>query len=478
MRAFKIAFYAVITVALIALLSVPTVAQTFPPAVQLAITQLTTGVIPFTNLRNAASAYINWGATSGVNGYGIRDNAGTLEAKNSGGAWLPLPTSATLPTAAPFITRTPDSNLSNETALSGFTTGLLINTTGTGIPVIYGGATCVNQFPRALSAIGAATCASVGLTADVTGTLPVANGGTGLTAGTSGGILAFTSSGTLVSTSALTASELMIGGGAGVPPSTIGSTGTSTTVLHGNASGAPSFSAVDVTTDVSGILPSANGGTGSAFFTVSGPASSAKTFTFPNANATVLTSATAVTAAQGGTGQTSYTIGDLLYATGAAALSKLAGVATGNALISGGVSTAPAWGKIGLTTHVSGTLPVGNGGTNLTSYTTGDLIYASSSSSLAKLAAVAAGQVVVSAGTTTAPAYSATPRVTSIYLGAAPPGTPLAGSIAMVGVDFGDLGTPTNGTIVYCPDCMKATPCAGGGMGALAKRLNGAWDCD
>jgi hypothetical protein len=45
-------------------------------------------------------------------------------------------------------------------------------------------------------------------------------------------------------------------------------------------------------------------------------------------------------------------------------LSKLADVATGNALISGGVSTAPSWGKIGLTTHVSGVLPVANGGTN------------------------------------------------------------------------------------------------------------------
>lgn len=77
----------------------------------------------------------------------------------------------------------------------------------------------------------------------------------------------------------------------------------------------------------------------------------------------------AVTAALGGTGQTSYTIGDILYASAANALSKLAGVATGNALISGGVGAAPSWGKIGLTTHVSGTLPIANGGTNLTTAT-------------------------------------------------------------------------------------------------------------
>lgn len=70
--------------------------------------------------------------------------------------------------------------------------------------------------------------------------------------------------------------------------------------------------------------------------------------------------------ANGGTGQTSYTTGDILYASGASALSKLAGVATGNVLISGGVSTAPSWAKVGLASHVSGTLAVGNGGTGLT----------------------------------------------------------------------------------------------------------------
>ena len=41
-------------------------------------------------------------------------------------------------------------------------------------------------------------------------------------------------------------------------------------------------------------------------------------------------------------------------------MSKLADVATGNALISGGVGVAPSWGKIDLATHVSGNLPVTN----------------------------------------------------------------------------------------------------------------------
>lgn len=70
-----------------------------------------------------------------------------------------------------------------------------------------------------------------------------------------------------------------------------------------------------------------------------------------------------VAAVNGGTGQSSYAVGDILYASTTTALSKLADVATGNALISGGVGVAPSYGKIGLTTHVSGTLPVANGGT-------------------------------------------------------------------------------------------------------------------
>jgi hypothetical protein len=43
---------------------------------------------------------------------------------------------------------------------------------------------------------------------------------------------------------------------------------------------------------------------------------------------------------------------------------------------------------------------------------------------------------------------------------------------------FAHLGTPANGTFVYCPDCTITNPCASGGTGALAKRLNGIWICN
>jgi len=55
---------------------------------------------------------------------------------------------------------------------------------------------------------------------------------------------------------------------------------------------------------------------------------------------------------------------------------------------------------------------------------------------------------------------------------------------------FASMGTAANGSFRYCSDCTVATPatctanllsscvCAGGGSGAVAKRLNGAWYCN
>jgi hypothetical protein len=74
---------------------------------------------------------------------------------------------------------------------------------------------------------------------NLTGTLPVANGGTGLTAGTSGGVLAYTATGTLASSAALTQYGVVYGGGAGVVPAATanGTTGQVLTALTGGAPG-------------------------------------------------------------------------------------------------------------------------------------------------------------------------------------------------------------------------------------------------
>lgn len=60
---------------------------------------------------------------------------------------------------------------------------------------------------------------------------------------------------------AATANQLMIGSG-GQAIAALGSLGTTTTVLHGNAGGAPTFGAVNLGTDVTGAAAIGNGGTG------------------------------------------------------------------------------------------------------------------------------------------------------------------------------------------------------------------------
>ena len=40
------------------------------------------------NISINAGGYLNFGTTDGTSGYGIKDNSGTVQAKNSGGGWV------------------------------------------------------------------------------------------------------------------------------------------------------------------------------------------------------------------------------------------------------------------------------------------------------------------------------------------------------------------------------------------------------
>src|ERR1019366_10207652 len=93
---------------------------------------------------------------------------------------------------------------------------------------------------------------------------------------------------------------------------------------------------------IAGTLGSLTGLTSSGSITFSG-LSTAGIVT--NTAAGVLGTTATIPVANGGTNIASYTTGDLLYASGATTLSKLADVATGSCLISGGVGVAASWGS-------------------------------------------------------------------------------------------------------------------------------------
>jgi len=148
--------------------------------------------------------------------------------------------------------------------------------------------------------------------------------------------------------------------------------------------------------------------------------------------------------ANGGTNISSFTAGDLVYASGSTALSKLAKGTAGQVLAMNSGATAPEWTSDTDTTYtagdgldlsstefsvdlksngglviestevavdlgassITGTLDETDGGTGLTGYTAGDVIYASGTDTLAKLAKGSAGQVLTMNSGATAPEWS------------------------------------------------------------------------
>ena len=148
--------------------------------------------------------------------------------------------------------------------ISGFTAAGATGTTSTNL-VFSTSPTLVTPILGTPQSATLTNATDLPLTTGVTGTLPVANGGTGLTAGTSGGVLTYTAAGTLASSTELAASALVIGGGAGAAPSTT-TTGTGVVtalgvntgtagafVVNGGALGTPSSGTVTNLTGTASI---------------------------------------------------------------------------------------------------------------------------------------------------------------------------------------------------------------------------------
>jgi len=244
---------------------------------------------------------------------------------------------------------------------------------------------------------GSGSVTSVGFTGGIISVATATTTPALTVAGTSGGIPYFSSASTWASSGALTQYALVLGGGAGSAPTVLASLGTTSTVLHGNAAGSPSFGAVSLTADVSGTLPIGNGGTNSTATPTAGGigygTGTAHAYTTAGTSGQALISAAAAApsfgtlgVAGGGTGQTTYAVGDILYASSTSALSKL-NLGTANQILAvnsgatgltwtsaatAGVSSIT-FGTTGLTPStastgavtVAGTLSAANGGTGV-----------------------------------------------------------------------------------------------------------------
>ena len=151
----------------------------------------------------------------------------------------------------------------------------------------------------------------------------------------------------------------------------------------------------------------------------------------------------------GGSGFASYTTGDLIYSSGSTTLAKLNIGSSGTFLKSTG--SAPSWTTNGSTlTHLNmstashtGTLAVARGGSGIATYTAGDLIYSSGTTTLAKLAKGTDSQVLAMNSGATAPEWVTFDFADSAHTGVLP-------------VDHGGIGTPSGGTLT-AEDILVAT---------------------
>jgi hypothetical protein len=197
----------------------------------------------------------------------------------------------------------------------------------------------------------------------------------------------------------------------GIGGATYGTSGYS--FVSGGSSAAPTWSQVSLTAGVTGTLPVANGGTNI----------------------------------------TSYAVGDLIYASGATTLSKLAAVATGNVLRSGGLVTAPAWGQVVLTTDVTGVLPIANGGTNSSATATAGGIGYGTGTAHAYTAAGTSGQILTSAGAS-APTWS---TLSGVAVTALVAGTNIAVSGSTGSVTVSTIANPVFSTSTTSPLIIGGT---------------------
>ena len=407
-------------------------------------------------IETGASTFINGGTTWGSTSW-VMNTTGTITVGSTSLVWVQTSSSGNITVSAP-ITKTGNTIGLGTVGVANGGTGL---TSLTAYAVLYAASTSsVGQISPSttgypLLSTGASTAPAFGqlsLTAGVTGTLPVGNGGTGTaTTFTTGSVVFAGASGVYSQNNAKffwdnTNNRLGINTATPQTQLTIVSNTQTTTPTGTLPSGTDVYivganaANTRITQDAYGTGAygsytgrQARGTAASPTATQSGD--TLAQFTGRGYGATVFATASTgrfdVTAAENFTDTAQGTYASVFTtATGANSPTEAfrfgpagqlgIGGATygtsGQFLLSGGASAAPTWTTVTLAT-LTGTVPVASGGTNITSYTVGDLIYASASTTLSKLADVATGSVLVSGGVGVAPAWSASPTVTALTTG-------------------------------------------------------------
>jgi len=365
--------------------------------------------------------------------------------------------------------------------------------TGTGSVVLSTSPTLVTPILGTPTSGTLTNATGLPLTTGVTGTLPTGNGGTGLASYTAGDITYYASgtaltklpigTSTYVLTSSGTAPQWSVpssvtigtatnlaGGTAGATPYQTGagattflSLGTTNYVLTAGAS-APQY--VAQSTLSVGTATNLAGGAANriAYQTGAGATSFAPAPTTSNYvltwNGTTIDWASVPTVTSAGN-LVGGAAGDIVYQSATNVSAFLSDIAVGNALISGGVGVAPSYGKIGLTTHVSGTLPNTNGGTGQSgAFTQYGITYASSTTALATSSA-GTSTTVLHGNASGAPTFGAVSLTADV-----------SGTLPIANGGTNSTATPTAGTVPYGTGTALAYTAAGTSGQALLS--NGA----
>ena len=225
------------------------------------------------------------------------------------------------------------------------------------------------------------------------------------------------------------------------------SAGSSTNVLSTDGTGVTSWVAASVGTVTSVGLTVATGAGG--ILSNSGstsPITGSGTYTL------------AVTGTQGGipyfssttawASSGALTLNGVVYGGGAGASPASTAAGTTGQVLIATTSAAPSWGQVSLTAGVTGSLPIGNGGTGQTTTALGTIVVGASGSTTTNLAIGTTGQILTVSGGTATWQNAASGGVSTITFGSTglTPATATSGAVSVAGTlnaGFGGTGLAT-----------------------------------